>query len=57
MGNDEGLDDCHSCFDINDIVDPADVVKMVKCRAADISDVGLHAKVLVKGSTKIVCRG
>ena len=56
-GNDEGLDDCCGCFDIKDIADPADVVKMLKCRAADISDVGLHAKVLVEDSTKIACRG
>ena len=55
-GNDEGLDDCCGCFDTKDIADPSDVVKMVKCRAADISDVGLHAKVLVEDSTKITCR-
>ena len=34
------------------------MVKMVECRAADISDVGLHAyKVLIEDSTKIACRG
>ena len=38
-------------------MDPADVVKMAESRAADISDVGLHAKVLVEDSTKIVRRG
>ena len=44
-------------FDIKDIADPADVVKLIECRAVDISDVDLHAKVLVEDSTKIACRG
>ena len=57
-GDDEGLDNCRDCLDIKDSADPADVVKMVESRAADISDVGFHAKLLVEEDiTKIERRG
>ena len=56
-GDDEGLDNCCGCLDIKDIADPADVGKMVESRGADVSDVGLHAKVLVEYSTKMARRG
>ena len=42
---------CVQLFDIKDIADPVNVVKMVERRAADISDLGLHAKVPVEERT------